>query len=231
MDAYLDGAYLLDPFYVACTRPVPPGLYRMRDIAPDAFFEGEYVGDWQVHPCISPESGSLAEEIGYVVELPDGVVAVYSLMRSAGQPEFGFEEFERLRSAEPIVREVLRRQWPCRAQQRTARSEATIQSGPGLDRAFATFCPDVLSTRERVVTQLVLRGHSNHSVADLLGIAEGTVKNHRKSIYAKLAIASQQELFSLFLRHALGGDGPQDRGPGPAAAPALPSRPAAGFGS
>ncbi len=54
-----------------------------------------------------------------------------------------------------------------------------------------------------MVTQLILRGHSTHSVSALLGIAEGTVKNHRKSIYAKLNIASQQELFSLFLAHVL----------------------------
>ena len=34
-----------------------------------------------------------------------------------------------------------------------------------------------------------------------LGIAEGTVKNHRKHIHAKLGISSQAELFALFLRH------------------------------
>ncbi|GGE22774.1 helix-turn-helix transcriptional regulator [Aureimonas endophytica] len=201
--AYLDGAYLLDPFYVACARPVPPGLYRMRDIAPDAFFEGEYVNNWEVHPCISMESGSLSEEIGYVVELPGGLRAVYSLMRSAGQPPFDAAEFERLSGAEPIVREALRRQFPRLAAPEPAAAALAGAAEPVLDRAFATFCAGLLSTRERMVTQMVLRGHSTHSVAALFGIAEGTVKNHRKSIYAKLGIASQQELFSLFLTHVL----------------------------
>ena len=206
LDAYLDGAYLLDPFYVACAEPRPPGLYRMRQLAPDAFFEGEYVNNWEVHPCISMESGSLAEEIGFIVDLPRGLTAVYSLMRSAGRPVFSEAEFERLSAAEPIVRETLRRQWADLAAPQSEQAPGANASDVdhGLDDAFARFCPGLLSTRERMVTQMVLRGHSTHSVAALLGIAEGTVKNHRKSIYAKLGIASQQELFSLFLGHALG---------------------------
>lgn len=207
LGAYLDGAYLLDPFYVACAEPVPPGLYRMRQLAPDAFFEGEYVNNWEVHPCISMESGSLAEEIGFIVDLPRGLTAVYSLMRSAGRPVFSEAEFERLSAAEPIVRETLRRQWADLASPVSEPAPGADQpdADHGLDDAFARFCPGLLSTRERMVTQMVLRGHSTHSVASLLGIAEGTVKNHRKSIYAKLGIASQQELFSLFLGHALSG--------------------------
>jgi DNA-binding CsgD family transcriptional regulator len=203
LEAYLDGAYLLDPFYVACAEPVAPGLYRMGSIAPDAFFEGDYVNNWEVHPCISMESGSLAEEIGYVVPLPGGPVAVYSLMRSAGGAPFSAEEFGRLAAVEPVVREAVRAQWRDLAAPAPAAPAGDDGAELVLDRAFADFCAGQLSTRERVVTQMVLRGHSTHSVAALLGIAEGTVKNHRKSIYAKLGIASQQELFSLFLAHIL----------------------------
>ena len=41
------------------------------------------------------------------------------------------------------------------------------------------------------------------SIARNLDIAEGTVKNHRKSIYAKLGISSQRELFTQFVRYML----------------------------
>lgn len=206
LDAYLDGAYLLDPFYVACSQPVPPALYRMKDLAPDAFFEGQYVNNWEVHPCISMESGSLSEEIGYIVDLPGGVMAAYSLMREAGSPAFSDADFRQLAKVEPIVRQAVRGHWhdPLAAGQ-----VPRLESGFGrgrvavLDHAFASFQAGLLSMREKMVTQLILRGHSTHSIADLLGIAEGTVKNHRKSIYAKLEIASQQELFSLFLSHVL----------------------------
>jgi hypothetical protein len=45
----------------------------------------------------------------------------------------------------------------------------------------------------------VLRGHSSDSISQQLGIAQGTVKIHRKNIYNKLKISSQSELFSLFI--------------------------------
>lgn len=207
---YLGGAFLVDPFYTACSKGIAAGLYRMRDLAPDAFFEGSYVGNADVHPCISLESGTLSEEIGYVADLDAGFRAAYSLMRSNGSPPFSDAEFDRLKCVEPVVLQVLRRHYrpeppheptaivrPCAPAPPPERGEA-------LETAFATFGADVLSLRERMVTQMILRGHSAHSIAATLRIAEGTVKNHRKSVYAKLGTASQQELFSLFLTHVLG---------------------------
>jgi DNA-binding CsgD family transcriptional regulator len=57
----------------------------------------------------------------------------------------------------------------------------------------------------------VLRGHSSEAIGDALGIASGTVKIHRKNIYAKLGIGSQAELISMFLA-SLSGDRPQRNG-------------------
>ena len=57
-----------------------------------------------------------------------------------------------------------------------------------------------LSAREREVVALILKGHLSNSIAGQLTIAVGTVKNHRKNIYRKLAIASQAALFARFLR-------------------------------
>ncbi len=34
---YQDGPYLLDPFFLAASRPAAAGLYRIRDLAPDRF--------------------------------------------------------------------------------------------------------------------------------------------------------------------------------------------------
>src|SRR6185369_12207783 len=41
LDNYIKGAYLLDPFYTACVQRISPGLYRISELAPDHFFEGE----------------------------------------------------------------------------------------------------------------------------------------------------------------------------------------------
>ena len=200
LDAYLKGAYLLDPFFTACAQRVPPGLYRMRDLAPDQFFEGEYFNSWEVHPCISMESGSLAEEIGFMVVLPDGFMATYSLMRSNGNRPFSDAEVAVLKMVEPVVRAAMTRHWRHLSHQPDGRkAPAWSTRGELMELAFERFGQEVLSPREQMVVQLILRGHSAHSIARSLEIAEGTVKNHRKSIYAKLGISSQQELFSRFI--------------------------------
>ena len=199
LENYLNGAYLLDPFYTACAQRVVPGLYRMRELAPDNFFAGEYVNSWEVHPCISMESGSLAEEIGFMVKLQSGFMASYSLMRKNGQEKFSGAEMEILRQVEPVVRQAIHLHWRDlqAGSDRPAPREALLES------AFQSFGADRLSIRERLIVQLILRGHSTLSIANSLNIAEGTVKNHRKSIYAKLSIGSQQQLFTQFIRHVL----------------------------
>jgi len=45
-----------------------------------------------------------------------------------------------------------------------------------------------LSAREREVLALIVKGHGNKQIAFTLGIAEHTVKNHVKSILAKLNV-------------------------------------------
>ncbi|MGL5012211.1 MAG: response regulator transcription factor [Paracoccaceae bacterium] len=200
MQAYLTGTYLLDAFYTACKNEIAEGLYRLSDVAPDAFFEGEYYNSPLVHPCISLSSGALAEEIAFVVRLQNGVYVTYSLMRSNGGRAFGADELARLAPYVPIVRAAVQRNWAAWVPpgQRAAQADPT-------KAAFRSFAADVLSPREQDIVGLVLLGHSSASVGLNLGIAEGTVKNHRKHIHAKLGISSQAELFALFLRHLRNG--------------------------
>jgi DNA-binding CsgD family transcriptional regulator len=204
LDAYVKGAYLLDPFYTACTRRVTPGLYRSRDLAPDKFFEGEYYTSWEVHPCISMESGSLAEEVGFMMNFPGGFMAIYSLMRSSSQEPFSSADIAALRMVEPVVRAAITHHWrDLRPTPRPENKPAWSARGEMMELAFEHFSQGILSPREQMVVQLILRGHSAESIARNLDIAEGTVRNHRKSIYAKLGISSQRELFSRFIQSVL----------------------------
>ncbi len=68
-----------------------------------------------------------------------------------------------------------------------------------IERAFRKIGEGVLTPREREVVELTLRGHSTDALGKLLGISSGTVRIHRKNIYAKLRISSQGELFSAFI--------------------------------
>ena len=45
----------------------------------------------------------------------------------------------------------------------------------------------------------MLRGYSSQASAEKLGIAIETLRRHRKSIYRKLDVNSQADLFSLFI--------------------------------
>lgn len=199
LDAYLRGAYLLDPFYTASVQGHLPGLWRMRELAPDDFFQSDFYGAADVHPCVSLEPGSLVEEIGFLVPLPCGFTAAYSLMRKTGRQMFDEFEMSRLRALEPIVRGAVRSHW------RQIEDEADggalgVVLGGALEAAFSRFAHNALTYQQRRIVQLILRGHSTLSISAITGTTEGTVKIHRKNIYRRLGISSQSELFSRFIQ-------------------------------
>ena len=90
---YQAGPYLLDPFFLAASRSVAPGLYRLRDLAPDRFYQGEYFRSYYVQT-------GLAEEIAYFVTLPDHSTLTLSLMRA--ERPFSQKEFAALDAAFPF---------------------------------------------------------------------------------------------------------------------------------
>ena len=201
--AYVENTYVLNPFYHAHLKGLADGVYRMRDLAPDAFFESEYYRAYKARP-------SAAEEIGYVTDnwppgmeelmlaatLEDGVRAEISLSRPRLGGGFDDADVARLETVAPVVGALLRNYW-------VAFGAAGLSGSPPdsrVDDAFAAFGKSVLTKREREVTQLILRGHSSESIGGNLGISLGTVKTHRKNAYAKLAISSQSELLARFLQ-------------------------------
>ena len=188
---YQAGPYLLDPFYRAATKPVAPGLYRMRDLAPDRFYQGEYFRSYYVQT-------GLAEEVGYFIGLHHDAMAVVSLMR-ADKP-FSAREFAALRTAWPIVEAAAQRHWADLA----SRFEAAKSTGPDapdrqIERSFQHFGQGLLTPREREVVEYTLKGYSAEAICQILGISSGTVRIHRRNIYAKLGISSQGELFARFI--------------------------------
>ena len=195
LDHYFSGAYLLDCVYSACKKQTKAGLYRLAELAPDAFFEGEYYNNPDVHPCISMEKGSLAEEIVFLIPLNGSAIAAYSIMRSNGRELFSAQAFDRLKAREPMLRALIQRHFLDLATPKPLPEESALEP------TFDSFRADILSDRERVIASLILQGHSSTSIGLNLGIAEGTVKIHRKNLYAKLNISSQAELFALFLKH------------------------------
>lgn len=187
VDEYLVGPYLLDPFFLASTGAVAPGLWRLSEIAPDRFYQGEYFRNYYAQT-------GLAEEIGYLVEVNDQLSIVVSLMRK--DKRFSKNEVRLLQSIWPIVQTTCQKHWEHTAQDATSATSGLEET---IEHAFRTLGEGILTPREREVVEYTLRGHSADAVGKLLGISSGTVRIHRKNIYSKLRINSQGELFSMFL--------------------------------
>lgn len=185
---YQAGPYLLDPFYLGSRKPLPAGLFRLKDVAPDRFYQGEYFRNYYVRT-------GLAEEIGYFTNLPDGIMVVLSLMRA--ESPFTTREFRLLSAAQPVVSALLRRHLADLPQR--MQSDQRPDRPTEIDQAFQNFGGTLLTPREREVVEFTLKGHSAEAIGGILTIAPGTVRIHRRNIYAKLRINSQGELFSRFI--------------------------------
>jgi DNA-binding CsgD family transcriptional regulator len=199
---YVENTYVLNPFYAAYRQGLQGGVYRIRDLAPDAYFESEHRRSFAVTLSATEELGYVTndwpqgmEEVNVVVELPGRELAEISLMRPMRKGGFSDADIAALGEITPLVAAVYRRYWV------DARSRIAHQgTDSAIENAFDRFGGDILSPREREVAQLILRGHSGISIGTHLGISTTTVKTHRKNLYAKLGIATHFELFSLFLK-------------------------------
>lgn len=188
---YQAGPYLLDPFYLAVTRRISPGLYRLRDLAPDRFYQGEYFRSYYART-------GLAEEIGFFVGTEHDAMIVLSLMRS--DKVFSAKELSRLRTAWPVVEAAVQRHWRDLGKRLDASGARHAPgAGPQIERSFQHFGDGLLTPRERQISEYTLKGHSAEAISRALGISSGTVRIHRRNIYAKLGISSQGELFARFI--------------------------------
>ncbi len=195
VDDYLKGPYLLDPFFKACSRKVDTGLYRLQDIAPDRFLQSEYYRSYY-------NRTGLAEEICYSFYLPNDVAIVISLMRSGKNSRFSAREFRLLEKVVPIVCSLSQRHWqevPGWFESEESEQNVTDNHSIIEQTVSNVFSPRITPRETQVVAQ-VLEGHSSESIAKSLGISVGTVRIHRRNIYAKLNISSQQELFSMLFQ-------------------------------
>ena len=201
--AYVENTYVLNPFYQASQKGLADGVYRIRDLAPDAYFESEYYKTYRALPDRSEEIGYITEdwpesleEIDIAITLETNVVCELSLYRSLRDRGFADDELARISLVLPVIAALLRRYWAWFGASKLEASPPDHR----IEQIFAGFGAEVLTEREREVTQLILRGHSSESIGFNLGISLGTVKTHRKNAYAKLGISSQSELLSLFLQ-------------------------------
>ncbi len=189
---YFEDAYLLSPFYLAWrAAPAAGGFYRLRDEAPEGFFDSTFYIEYYAR-------SGLADEVAFVVPQDAASAVLVSLGRTAALGDFDAEERQALAALAPLVQAAVRRHFAL------AEMPAGGVLRRRLDDALAAFGAELLTGRERMVAQMMLRGHSSKSCARALSISPTTERVHRRNIYAKLGISSQAELFARFFDEAAG---------------------------
>jgi DNA-binding CsgD family transcriptional regulator len=190
IDQYLEGPYREDPFYQTSIQQPRAKIYRLSRVTMGKLHESTYYQNYYA------DTGTCDEAV-YVAKLQAGNIINLSMMRLAAHAPFSDQEYESLYLLAEPVSELLK--------SHTENSDfaATHLIQPGIDYqidlAFRTFGASLLSPREKDVLELMLRGYGTDISAERLDIAVETVRRHRKSIYRKLDVSSQTDLFSLFL--------------------------------
>lgn len=190
IDAYLEGPYREDPFFQASINRPKNRIYLLSRLTAGRLESSSYYNDYYA------DTGTVDEAI-FLSQLQGGSVINLSMMRLPEQGAFTEDEFQLLYSLADPISELLR----IHSEFDAFAVENLIQPGIDhqIDLAFRTFGTSMLSPREKNVLELMLRGYGTDTTADRLSIARETVRRHRKSIYRKLDVNSQTDLFSLFL--------------------------------
>jgi DNA-binding CsgD family transcriptional regulator len=199
---YIDNTYVLNPVYIAHCNGLRQGVYRIGDLAPDAYFSSEHYRAFKVKRLASEEIGYVTdswpagmEELVLAIELDDDRLGEISLSRAVSRGGFGDDTIALLRSHVSVIAAVFRQFW-----QHSQPRVQVAAAATSIDEMLERFGESRLSPREREVAQLILKGHSGISIGAQLEISQTTVKSHRQNLYAKLGIASQFELFAQFLQ-------------------------------
>ncbi len=190
VDEYLEGPYREDPFYKISLSAPRNNCYRLSRLVTGDFEQSRYHKDYYA------STGTVDEAI-IVTRLSDGSVINISMMRLDSQGEFSEEEYNWLYSVSQCLAELI--------DLHTRRGEF-VESNllqPGVDhhiqQGYETFGKSYVSEREQEVLELLLRGYGADTSAEKLDISLETVRRHRKSIYRKLDVNSQADLFALFI--------------------------------
>jgi DNA-binding CsgD family transcriptional regulator len=186
---YLEGAFRLSPFFGLHLHRAEEGLYRLRDIAPDAFqrsrFYVEYFGQT-----------TIIDELAFTVWLGEGLSLNLFLGREGTRSgPFSASEIAACRRMAPVVAALARGHWPA-----PRAAMGPVEDTPALLAAEARRVLGIgLSPRQAQVALLILQGHSTLSIGLNLGLSPQTVKVFRKQLYQRCEISSQGELFSLLM--------------------------------
>lgn len=181
---YLQGAYLLSPFYEFSLKG-QHGFATLHQIAPEDFYQSAYCANY-FHPA------RLMDEACYVIPGLDQHCYLVSLGRTPALGRFTARTLQKLHDLTPIVIATVQLDDRLRHAERFAKAASHAE----LKERLLHYGEHLLTPREQEVMQLLIRGYSSKEAARTLLISPETERVHRKNIYAKLAVDSQRDLLS-----------------------------------
>jgi DNA-binding CsgD family transcriptional regulator len=188
---YLEVYYPYDPFYAYWRDNERPGIVPLRRFTTREFKQGIYIAEFLFQSVIVDEVGVL---------LRDGEGTALAIFLERSQRRFSASDIERLEDAFPSLAAIHA------LHRRLAAPEPKVKPSPVEGKPVARLSqrlPDglwsELTQRERDVIELILAGHPSSGIAERLRISPGTVRIHRQSIYAKLDITTEREIFLQYI--------------------------------
>ncbi|WP_321149678.1 helix-turn-helix transcriptional regulator [Aeromonas jandaei] len=194
-DRYLTRHFSQDPFMQALEQGLEAGVWTLAQVS-----RGRLDPEYRHHFY---QATGWQEEVGLILPVRDGFTLMLFLGRLDKRSTLSRDELARLEALFPLVHSLCRQHW--REGAALLAQSPVLPGGADLkatvEQAIASVGGASLTRRERQVAGLLLQGLDTEGIAGALGI--GTVKNHRKHLYAKLHLRSRAELFRFFLNHLI----------------------------
>ena len=190
--SYLESLYLLDPVFDHFLRGTLPTCALLNDICPDDFFESDYFLQYW-------ENVNIVSEFSINTHYDEDTVIHVPLSRIGDSEPFSREDMSILKAVSPMVVATMRRFWTARRAGFESDAERADSFHAHLRYVMDSFGCSLLTAREMDIMQLTMRGYSDKLSARQLDITPGTVRNHMKSIFSKLQVSSQGQVFGLLL--------------------------------
>lgn len=186
LDTFIQGAFVLDPYYVAACRYKNFGFFTLQELAPSGFHLSEYYRSYYRH-------AGLEDECGYLLATASGGMVNISLAQVSKLRQFTEHDIKMFRELGGAVAGI--------CAQHAFGHEVAEHSVLRLeiDSAMESFGSNLLTRRESEIISMILHGHAGKNIAADLGISLETVKLHRRNAYSKLQVKSQAELFYAFI--------------------------------
>lgn len=197
---YLTRAFQDDPFYKMFSNNKQQGVFALKDVVKWELGFQTYSNKFYLQT-------GWKDELSILINVEATRWVVIFLGRIHAGSSFSLLNVKTLESYFTIIQSLCKQHWKqtefLLAEQVIIPESYTDNRREFIREALHSFGKDLLSTREKQIARLILQGLDTKEIAKQLGIAEGTVKNHRKRIYAQLRVTSLSELFQIFLNHII----------------------------